>query len=91
MSIIGKSASDWLGSVHVDHERKLQRHQNYGSPLVWTAVRTGIAGALRMISLWIGRSNQRNALADLDDHLLCDIGVSSEDAGREASKPFWKP
>jgi uncharacterized protein YjiS (DUF1127 family) len=90
MSIISKSASDWLGSVHVNHERKLQRHRKYGRPLVGTVVRIRISGVLRMISLWISRSNQRNALADLDDHLLRDIGVAGDDALREASKPFWK-
>jgi uncharacterized protein YjiS (DUF1127 family) len=29
-------------------------------------------------------------LALLDDHLLKDIGVSREDALREAAKPFWQ-
>jgi uncharacterized protein YjiS (DUF1127 family) len=39
---------------------------------------------------WIARSRQRRALAELDDHLLADIGVSAEQAVREATKPFWQ-
>jgi len=35
------------------------------------------------------RWRQRQALLDLDDHLLADIGVSREQALREARKPFW--
>jgi len=32
---------------------------------------------------------QRGALRDLDDHLLADIGVTREEALREARKLFW--
>ena len=32
---------------------------------------------------------QRQALLDLDDHLLVDVGISREAARREAAKPFW--
>ncbi|HYH19838.1 MAG TPA: DUF1127 domain-containing protein [Azospirillum sp.] len=40
---------------------------------------------------WVGRWRQRRALADLDDHLLRDLGISREDALRESRKPFWRP
>jgi uncharacterized protein YjiS (DUF1127 family) len=33
---------------------------------------------------------QRQELAELSDHLLDDIGVSREEALREAGKPFWR-
>jgi uncharacterized protein YjiS (DUF1127 family) len=36
------------------------------------------------------RRRQRLALAELDDRLLADIGVSRTQARREASKPFWQ-
>jgi uncharacterized protein YjiS (DUF1127 family) len=36
------------------------------------------------------RSCQRRTLHDLDDHLLRDIGVTREQAEREAHKPFWR-
>jgi uncharacterized protein YjiS (DUF1127 family) len=36
------------------------------------------------------RSRQREALSDLDDRLLDDIGVTRQQATVEAAKPFWK-
>jgi uncharacterized protein YjiS (DUF1127 family) len=44
------------------------------------------------LSLWMARQGQRHALADLaeDKHLLADIGLTREQALREASKPFWR-
>ena len=44
---------------------------------------------------WIARSRQRRALREIaertDDHLLKDMGVSRQEALREADKPFWRP
>jgi uncharacterized protein YjiS (DUF1127 family) len=37
----------------------------------------------------IGQSHQRRALAELDDRLLLDIGLTRQQAEREAAKPFW--
>ena len=49
----------------------------------------------RTITRWIARSRQRHALRKIaesnDFHLLKDIGVSQEEAFREADKPFWRP
>ena len=36
------------------------------------------------------RQRQRFALADLDERLLRDIGVSADEARAEAAKPFWR-
>ena len=47
----------------------------------------------RFLSWWIQcseRSRQRQALAELDDHHLKDIGKTRPEAMAEASKPFWK-
>ena len=43
-------------------------------------------------SAWMGIavSTQRQALAELDDHFLKDIGVTRQQAIIEAAKPFWK-
>jgi len=46
---------------------------------------------LGLVMAWVGRWRQRRALADLDDHLLRDLGISREDALRESRKPFWRP
>lgn len=56
----------------------------HSTPIPWRrAVRW--AG---VIKTWLERSRQRRALAELDDRMLCDIGVTRSQA-REASKPFW--
>ncbi|MBL8662167.1 MAG: DUF1127 domain-containing protein [Candidatus Odyssella sp.] len=38
---------------------------------------------------WAARARQRRDLADLDAHLLKDIGVTPGQAVRESAKPFW--
>jgi uncharacterized protein YjiS (DUF1127 family) len=45
------------------------------------------------ISLWCARSRQRRALGDLIEpncHFLDDIGVTLDQASREAAKWFWQ-
>ncbi len=37
----------------------------------------------------IERARQRRALAELDERLLADIGLTKEAAALEARKPFW--
>jgi uncharacterized protein YjiS (DUF1127 family) len=49
-----------------------------------------VFGWLRQIPMWISRHRQRKALAELNDYLLDDIGVSYDAALREAAKPFWR-
>jgi uncharacterized protein YjiS (DUF1127 family) len=41
---------------------------------------------------WIDRSLQRIALREIadDPHLLRDVGLTREQALREAAKPFWR-
>jgi uncharacterized protein YjiS (DUF1127 family) len=48
---------------------------------------------LHTLFFWIDRGRQRSALgelAELDNYLLKDIGVSRDQALREAAKPFWR-
>jgi uncharacterized protein YjiS (DUF1127 family) len=40
---------------------------------------------------WLERSRQRRALAELDDYLLRDIGLTCDEVQRECANPFWKP
>jgi uncharacterized protein YjiS (DUF1127 family) len=45
------------------------------------------------IRSWIARSRQRQALSELaerNDYLLKDIGVTQNEARREAEKWFWQ-
>lgn len=54
-----------------------------------------VAAVRSAVSRWIARSRQRRALREIaeqnDIHLLKDIGVSRQEAFREAYKPFWRP
>jgi len=45
---------------------------------------------LNIIKACRDRQRQRRALANLDDRLLADIGVTRGDAAQEAAKPFWR-
>ncbi|WGF89977.1 DUF1127 domain-containing protein [Marinivivus vitaminiproducens] len=36
------------------------------------------------------RYRQRRTLAELDEHMLKDIGISRSEADQEAAKPFWR-
>lgn len=48
------------------------------------------AAALNALLGLIEQQRQRKALASLDEHQLCDIGISAAEARRAASKPFWR-
>ncbi len=61
------------------------RHHDHSSPVATRWLTT--------IGVWAARSRQRSALGELaepNDRLLEDIGLSRSDALREAAKPFWK-
>lgn len=54
---------------------------------------TSVGGWVRTPLFWIERRRQRRRLrelADLNDYLLRDIGVSRSEALRESAKPFWR-
>jgi uncharacterized protein YjiS (DUF1127 family) len=42
------------------------------------------------IRLWQERSEGRQQLLRLDDHVLRDIGITRLQAEAEANKPFWR-
>ena len=53
-----------------------------------------IADMCSTVGRWFARSRQRRALREIaernDLHMLKDIGVSQQEALREADKPFWR-
>ena len=53
-----------------------------------------VPGTRSTVGGWFARSRQRQALREIaernDFHLLKDIGVSQEEALREADRPFWR-
>lgn len=59
-------------------------------PGVWFTLLCLVVGAIGWLDGMIERKRQRNALAELDDRLLSDIGLSRYDADHEIAKPFWR-
>lgn len=55
-----------------------------------SGLREAARAALRWADLLYQRARQRRALAHLDRRLLRDIGVTPEQAEREAARPFWQ-
>jgi uncharacterized protein YjiS (DUF1127 family) len=45
---------------------------------------------IEALSRMLDRRRQRQALLELEDHLLDDIGLTREQAEQEARKPFWQ-
>jgi len=46
---------------------------------------------LALLGEWLRRSRTRHEIAELDDHLLRDIGLTRFDAAAESRKHFWQP
>jgi uncharacterized protein YjiS (DUF1127 family) len=44
-----------------------------------------------LAGFWLERHRSRRALAELDERLLRDIGLSPSEAMAESVLPFWKP
>ena len=40
--------------------------------------------------VWAERASERRHLAELDDHMLKDIGLNRADLDQVTSKPFWR-
>ncbi len=45
---------------------------------------------LDWLLLWAERAGQRHRLAELNDHMLRDIGLTRADVMAETTKPFWQ-
>lgn len=49
----------------------------------------GFAAIREQLSLWISVSRGRSQLAQMDDHMLADLGLTRDQAVVEAKRPFW--
>jgi uncharacterized protein YjiS (DUF1127 family) len=52
--------------------------------------RAALTAASDTVYEWRQRARQRRLLAQLNDRLLSDIGLSRSEVEREAAKPFWR-
>jgi uncharacterized protein YjiS (DUF1127 family) len=55
-----------------------------------SVVRAALLRGFEILLLWRDRANQRHALAQLDDRMLRDVGLSRADVWWESRKPFWR-
>ena len=68
----------------------LERRLEFGVEYFCGPVRAAALRAFATLLLWQRRANQRRALAQLDDRILRDIGLSRADVVWESRKPFWR-
>lgn len=61
--------------------------------LTLTSAKPRSAWPLRLLacfSIWAQRARTRRQLAQLDERLLADAGISSSERLAELDKPFWR-
>jgi uncharacterized protein YjiS (DUF1127 family) len=65
-------------------------HRPLSRPIA--TLRPRLRAPLHILTAWVARGAERRALRQLaeDRHLLRDIGLTREQALREAEKPFWR-
>ncbi|MCO8145698.1 DUF1127 domain-containing protein [Rhodovulum tesquicola] len=56
---------------------------------IWGVRLPALGDLLRRIGLGLGVARQRHRLAELDDTLLRDIGLTRDEALAEARRPVW--
>ncbi|HSA82406.1 MAG TPA: DUF1127 domain-containing protein [Geminicoccaceae bacterium] len=84
-------SGDCTDTIRAPAHRPLTAH---AVALVWFAGRQlewwlgqGCEAALT----WAERARQRRQLAELNDYMLHDIGLTRADVAGETGKPFWRP
>jgi uncharacterized protein YjiS (DUF1127 family) len=59
-------------------------------PLPHSSFSRGLTEATAAATRWLERARSRQPLSSLTARELDDIGLSREEAQREASRPFWR-
>lgn len=52
-------------------------------------LRTLAINPIATLAQYQARAEQRRRLAEMEDHLLSDIGLNRAEADKEAKKPIW--
>jgi uncharacterized protein YjiS (DUF1127 family) len=62
-----------------------------GSALAGRSAANAVSVCLDTLAVWIARTGHRRVLRELaeEGRLLSDVGLTREQALREAGKPFW--
>ncbi len=69
----------------------ISKHGNpLGTEIFRGQVVAQVARSIEILLLWQRRANERHALAELDDKILRDLGLSRSEVARELRKPFWR-
>ena len=61
-----------------------------GSYTIAQSILDGIWGIQNTLSAWSHRIKERRQLAQLDAHLLQDIGLEAWQVRQQVEKPFWR-
>jgi hypothetical protein len=80
------------GAVRDDHERLAIGFVLYDALYRWARKTQSDAEARpeRGMALWLARWGERRDLAELDDRMLRDIGLTPADVRIEGAKPWWR-
>lgn len=57
--------------------------------LMGAALAEGWRRLSRRLRQWTERARTRRELLELSDRVLLDVGLTRDEIGREAAKPFW--
>jgi uncharacterized protein YjiS (DUF1127 family) len=55
-----------------------------------TSFARGTAAGASVVLRWLERAEQRRRLAEMNDHMLRDIGLDRSRVWHETTKPFWR-
>lgn len=58
-------------------------------PLARNLPSLSLASPLAKLARWRRIRRERLQLLELNDYMLSDIGLTREEASREAARPFW--
>ena len=75
---------------NADIERALLALPSVTAELPASPTRSWLARAAATWHAWSQRSRGRMQLAELDERMLADIGLTRADVAHEVAKPFWR-